>query len=132
MKLTREAAERAMTAFAVVAANGNSREAESCCRLFLIARIGQLPKEGAMSTTAQKKMDASKENAAEAQRRLNSMTPTNGVRTLSDDDFEFLSQLIEAAHKRLPSHAAIAKDKLRKKNYHKNKNNAKKPDPVPA
>lgn len=75
-----------------------------------------------MSTeTTTPKFHASKENAVEAQRILNSLTPTDGVRTLSAEDFDFLSKFVVAAHKRLPTQQAIDKDTKRKRDYHTNR-----------
>jgi hypothetical protein len=128
--LTREAAERAMLAFAVVACNGNSRhEAEPVVRQFLIACIGQLPKESDMTATKTKpakagktatgvqKVDASKENAKAA---LQTLT-VHGNRVFSKTEYDQLVAFVTAAVGRLPGQAAIDRDKERKKNYHETK-----------
>lgn len=119
-----------MTAFAVVAANGNCRyEAEPHCRQFLTACINQLPKEQTMSTetpaTEVKKVDASKENAAKALQivaRPDPESPHPHTRISPTlEEYAFLMAFMKAAERRLPSQAAIDKDKKRKQKYHENK-----------
>lgn len=117
MDLTREAAERAMTAFAVVAAGGNSRhEAEPVCLRFLTACIAQLPRESDMAEKNPNKVDASKENARLA---LEKLTPhvNRDERTAHtfDADMKFVKDVLEAATKRLPSQKAIDRDRKRKR-----------------
>lgn len=119
MNLTREAAERAMTAFAVVAANGNSRrDAEPECRRFLVACIAQLPRECDMAE--KNKVDASKENALECARRLVKEGNTPNT-TLRDEDYRFLIAFIDSAARRLPSQKAIDRDRDRKRKGRKAK-----------
>lgn len=77
------------------------------------------------------KIDASKENAKKAREALE--TASNALleteRTKISASLIFLEDFIAAAERRLPSQAAIDKDKVRKKNYAKTK---KKPVPATA
>lgn len=115
MDLTRETAERAMTAFAVVACGGNSRaEAEPFVRQFLTACTGQMPRRSEMATKTITKVDASKENANKALKLLTE----HGNRTLLAAEHAELVAFVTAAASRLPTQKAIDKDRQRKKHYH--------------
>lgn len=52
--------------------------------------------------------------------------------TLTQEDYVILSDFITAAGKRLPTEAAIEKDRKRKQIYHEGRKNAKAPQGVPA
>lgn len=75
------------------------------------------------------KMDASKENAKKAVDELTKLSDALGeeVRTKLSSHLIFLQEFVAAAERRLPSQKAIDKDKLRKKNYGKNRKSTKKP-----
>jgi hypothetical protein len=62
-------------------------------------------------------MNASKENAREANAKLDALLDSLGVDQAADMVWlPFIKQFLEAAARRLPTEAALEADKLRKKN----------------
>lgn len=121
-----------MTCFAVVVC-GRNDQAEAECRRFLIACIGQMPKETEMTTKTAKtkpaakttptRMDASKEVCQVVMadvRLLRSRLPAEH-QAEHQAKFDLLETFLTAAASRLPTQKAIDRDKQRKKNYHETK-----------
>lgn len=117
-----------MLAFAAVACNANSRNAaEPVVRRFLIACIGQLPKETTMTMTKHPtdatKVVASKENAQFAQKILTE----HGNRVFSEAEHGDLVAFVSACVSRLPTQAAIERERKRKRGVYEKRSAKKKP-----
>lgn len=80
------------------------------------------------------KIDASKENAKKAREALEKVSDKmlEAERTQVSADLIFLEDFIAAAERRLPTQKAIDKDKIRKKNYGKNRKSTKPKPGTPA
>lgn len=117
-----------MTCFAVVVC-GRNDQAEAECRRFLVACIGQMPKESEMTTKTKTKtekpakMDASKETCQVVMTDVRLLRSRLSAEHQAEHQakFDLLETFLAAAASRLPTQKAIDRDKQRKKNYHETK-----------